>query len=274
MISDWLQGFTQGKWGLAGNTLEIAILGALIYSIIYYMRGTRGAGIVRGLVIFYSSSVILVLMVAEFFGFKVLSLIIEHLVGVSLVGAIIIFQPEIRRGLMSLGEGALTFFGAHTASLEKEISDAAIALAKREDTGALFVIERQTQIGGYIESGILMDAVVSAQLLRTIFAKNTPLHDGAVIIRQGRIAAANCLLPLSENIEVCRGMGTRHRAAIGLSEETDAMVIVVSEETGTISVAMHGQIARDLDYESLRRTLRDTGLRADVEDESATLEEE
>jgi diadenylate cyclase len=119
------------------------------------------------------------------------------------------------------------------------------------------VVERDTRIGTYIETGVQMDSLLTSKLLRTVFTKNSPLHDGAAIIRGDRLAAANCLLPLSENVEMCRGMGTRHRAAIGLSEESDALTVVVSEETKQISVTMEGKIFRDLDYERLRALIRE-----------------
>ncbi len=256
-MPEWLTNLTQGPLGLLGVILEVGIFSGLVYAVIYFMRGTRGAGIARGLILLYGSGLLVLLFMAKYLGLPNLIWVMESLVGFSAIAIIVIFQPEIRRGLIRLGEGAWRFFGGKRGSIEKEIADAAVALAKRGDTGALIVIERETRIGGYIESGVILDAVVTAPLLRTIFFKNAPLHDGAVIVRQGRIAAANCLLPLSENVEVCRGMGTRHRAAIGLTEESDAVVVVVSEETGTISAAMDGQITRELDYEGLLALLRE-----------------
>jgi len=255
-MEGFLIGLFQSPTMLARAVAEILIFSGMVYVLVRFMRGTRGAGVARGLILVYLAGFSVLLFAAQFFHLENVSWILENLIAVSLVGAIVIFQPEIRRGLIRLGEGALLFFSNRAVSIEKEIADAAISISKRGEVGALFVIERETKIGGYIESGVGLDSTVSAQLLRTIFTKNTPLHDGAVIIRQGRIAAANCLLPLSENVEVCRGMGTRHRAAIGLSEESDAVVVVVSEETGAISVAMGGEITRGLDYEGLRAMLR------------------
>lgn len=256
-MNDWLSSLTQERLGLAGALLEILILSGLVFLVVHFMRGTRGAGIARGLILLYAVAFLAILFAVRILHLENLSWILQNLVGVSLIAIIIIFQPEIRRGLIHLSMVTGRFFGDRPGSIEKELSDAAVAISKRGEVGALFVVERQTQIGGYIESGVLLDAELSAQLLRTIFTKNTPLHDGAAIIRKGRIAAANCLLPLSENVEVCRGMGTRHRAAIGLTEETDAVVVVVSEETGAISVAMDGQMKRDLDYEGLQAFLRE-----------------
>jgi diadenylate cyclase len=247
--------------------LEIAILSLIVYLIISFMRGTRGAGIARGLTVVYGAGFILVLFAVRFFHLENISWIMENLVGVSVIALVVIFQPEFRRGLIRLGEEvAFRFFRAHAGTLDRELADAAFSISKRGEVGALFVIEREIQLGSYIESGVAVDAVVTARLLVTIFTRNTPLHDGAVILRQGRLVAANCLLPLSENVEVCRGMGTRHRAAVGVTEESDAVVVVVSEETGAVSLAMNGQITRDLDYEGLRELLREHCFQAETEE--------
>ncbi len=241
---------------LLKDVVEIAIIAAMLAFLINSLRGTRGAGIARGALLVLLGIFLAALFVAQYAQLPNLRWIMENLVGVSLVGLLVIFQPEIRRGLIHIGESAWRFYTGRGAAIEDEIADAAFEVARRGEVGALFVLERKTQIGTYIESGVVVDAVVSAKLLVTVFSKNTPLHDGAVIIRQGRIAAANCLLPLSENVEVCRGMGTRHRAAVGLTEEADSIVVIVSEETGAVSVANGGQIVRDLDYERLRAYLR------------------
>jgi diadenylate cyclase len=251
-----LDNISQGPLGLAGVVIEIAVISLIVYVLIGFVRGTRGAGVARGLILLYLGGFIILLFGAHILKLENVSSILENLIGVSLTGAIVIFQPEIRRGLIRLGDTALKIFSQGHATLEKEIADAAVAISKRGEVGALLVIERDTPIGSYIESGVPIDSVINSQLLRTIFTKNTPLHDGAAIIRQGRLAAANCLLPLSENVEVCRGMGTRHRAAIGLAEESDALIVVVSEETGAISVALNGHITKGLDYEGLRALLR------------------
>ncbi|MDR0362630.1 MAG: diadenylate cyclase, partial [Planctomycetota bacterium] len=191
---------------------------------------------------------------------------IENSADVLLIGLIVVFQPEIRHGLVRLGE-TVNFWNARESSLDKEIADAAMAIARKGEVGGLIVIERETQVSSYIESGIQLDAVCTAPLLRTIFTKNTPLHDGAAIIRRGRIVAANCLLPLSENVEVTRGMGTRHRAALGMAEESDAVTVVISEETRQISVTMHGEIVRDVDYEQLRTLLQENVYQKSTDDE-------
>ncbi len=241
--------------GAFGSILEMIIIISMIYMAFSAMKGTRGAGIARGAVICFVIVFIFVLFIAKMVELKNVSWILENLVEVSLFGIVVIFQPEIRRMLIRIGESASQFTGNINSRMEKEVADAAFTISKRCEVGALIVIERKTMIGTCIESGILLEAKLSTKLLTTIFTKNTPLHDGAAIIRAGKIIAANCLLPLSENVEICKGMGTRHRAAIGLSEEVDAVVVIVSEETGAVSIAMGGEITLDLDYEGLTEIL-------------------
>ncbi len=257
-MSTWWESLHLRPLGFAGVLIEIFIISLIVDAIISFMRGTRGAGVGRGLVIVYLLGFIIVLFAVKVAHLENISLIMENLVSVSLVGMVVIFQPEFRRGLIRLGEGvALRLNRERSGAVEKEVADAAVSISRLGEVGALFVLERETKLGGYIESGVPLEALVTSRLLGTIFTKNTPLHDGAVIIRCDRIMAANCLLPLSENVEVCRGMGTRHRAAVGLSEEADSLVVVVSEETGAVSVASAGRILRDLDYNGLRGFLRE-----------------
>lgn len=234
---------------------EILIIVGLTFMAFRSMRGTRGAGMARGALIVLVIVFLLLLFLARLVRLENVRWILESLVGVSLFGLVVVFQPEIRRMLIRIGESASGYAGIKSQTIEREVAEAALQISGRNEVGALIVFERKTQIGNYIDSGVYLDAVVTSRLLNTIFTKNTPLHDGAAIIRQGRLIAANCLLPLSENVEICRGMGTRHRAAIGLTEETDAVVVIVSEETGKISLAMDGKIERGLDYERLLELL-------------------
>lgn len=254
-FSHWIERFASMPLGAFSPILEILIFSALVYMLITFMYGTRGAGVLRGLALVGGSIFLVLFLAAQWLHLGNVAWMIENLVNISLIGVIVIFQPEIRHGLVRLGESVKLWNNRETV-LDKEIADAAMWIAKKGGVGGLIVIERDMQINAYIESGIAIDAVCNAPLLRTIFTKNTPLHDGAAIIRQGRIVAANCLLPLSENIEVTRGMGTRHRAALGLAEESDALTVVISEETGQISVTLNGEFIRDLDYERLRAILR------------------
>ena len=259
--------------GVFGALIEIAVIIIMIYMAFVAMKGTRGAGVARGAVIFFVIFFIFILFTAKLVELKNVSWILENLVGVSLFGIVVIFQPEIRRMLIRIGETASQFTGNENEGIEKELADAAFQISKKQEVGALIVIERKTKVGTYIESGVLLEARLTEKLLVTIFTKNTPLHDGAVIVRGDKIIAANCLLPLSENVDVCRGMGTRHRAGIGLSEEVDAVVIIVSEETGGVSVAMNGEVMLDLDYEKLQEILEKECHASIVENEEVDSEE-
>ncbi|MDR1536166.1 MAG: diadenylate cyclase CdaA [Planctomycetota bacterium] len=257
MLSSWMDRYSGLPLGALSPLAEILIFSVFIYMLIAFMYGTRtrGAGVLRGLALAGGGVFLILFVAAQRLHLNNVSWVLENLAGVSLIGLLVIFQPEIRQVLVRLGE-SVKLWDSHSMVLDREIADAAIWIAKKGGVGGLIVIERDIQINSYIESGIQIDAVCNSALLRTIFTKNTPLHDGAAIIRKGRIVAANCLLPLSENIEVTRGMGTRHRAALGLSEESDALTVVISEETGQISIAMEGAFVRDLDYERLREFLR------------------
>lgn len=258
----WLNRYANSPLGFVSPLAEILIISLFIYIFIKFLHGTRGAGVARLLSLVGGGLLLATFAAAQVFHLENVSWIIEYLASVIIIGMIVVFQPEIRHSLVRLGE-SVKMWNNKGSSLDKEIADAAVMIARKGGVGGLIAIERDITIDSYIESGIQLDAVCTAPLLRTIFTKNTPLHDGAVIIRQGRIIAANCLLPLSENVEVTRGMGTRHRAAIGLAEESDAVTVVISEETGQISVTMHGEIIRDLDYESLRSLLRKNVYKTD-----------
>ena len=251
----WIDRYANQPLGIFSPLIEILIFSTLVYMLINFMYGTRGAGVLRGLALVGGTLFLALFLGAQWLNLGNVTWMIENLVNISLIGIIVIFQPEIRHALVRLGE-SVKLFNSREIVLDKEIADAAMWIAKKGGVGGLIVIERDMQVNAYIESGIMIDSVCNAPLLRTIFTKNTPLHDGAAIIRQGRIVAANCLLPLSENIEMTRGMGTRHRAALGLAEESDALTVVISEETGQISVTLNGEFIRDLDYERLRAILR------------------
>ncbi len=253
--------------GVFSPVAEILIFSVMAYMLMTFMYGTRGAGVLRGLAMVGGSLTLALFVTAQWLHLDNVSWMIENLVNISLIGVIVIFQPEIRHVLVKLGE-SVKLWNAKEVALDKEIADAAIWIAKNGGVGGLIVIERDMQVNAYIESGITIDALCNSPILRTIFTKNTPLHDGAAIVRQGRIIAANCLLPLSENIEMTRGMGTRHRAALGLAEESDALTVVISEETGKISVTMNGEFIRDLDYERLRALLRQSVYQSTSEEEN------
>jgi diadenylate cyclase len=235
-------------WRDAVDVLAVAIV---IYYLLLLIRGTRAVQMLLGLVF-----VGVVYYLAQFFDLPTLQTLIESLLIVLPFAVIVLFQQEIRRALTNFGRNPLWGLTKQQA-VESSFGDivlAATTLAARR-IGALIVIERLQGLRNYIENGIGLDAELSYDLLINIFTPDTPLHDGAVILQEDRIAAAACFLPLTPNPELSKEFGTRHRAALGITEETDAVAVVVSEETGIISVAFDGEMIRDLDDKGLRNTL-------------------
>ena len=230
--------------------IEISILWFVFYSLLIFLKGTRAIQVLRGLVI-----LVLAFFLAQYFGFYALDWILTRLLAISVIAFLILFQPELRRGLARLGQRRIFSILRTEAKVIEELAEAASIMSKRK-VGALIAIEREASLEPYTESGVVLDSKVSSELLCTIFTPNTPLHDGGVIIRQERIVVAGCLFPLTENPKISKLLGTRHRAAIGLTEEVDAVVIIVSEETGGISIAIGGKLTRQLDKDGLSRVLR------------------
>ena len=242
------------------NVLEIAIIAFLIYEIMLWIKNTRAWTLLKGLVVILAFAVI-----AWLLKLYTILWILQNTALIATTALLIIFQPELRKALEQLGSrnlitGLLPFESSKpsdSAFTEKTINElvrASMEMAKVK-TGALMVIEREVPLTDIERTGIEIDAVISSQLLINIFEHNTPLHDGAVILRGNRVAAATCYLPLSDNTSISKDLGTRHRAAVGISEVTDSLTIVVSEETGRISLAETGQITRITDAESLSRAL-------------------
>lgn len=244
------------------DLLEILIVAYVVYALLRFLVGTRALQIVFGLLI----------LAAIYFGAFLLKLsMITYVLGVvftyGVFAALVVFQPELRQALARLGQTPVfRLFGAGTSAvLAEEIAEAVERLS-RSATGAIIALERDVRLDEYLESGTSMRATVSADLLATIFSPYSPLHDGAVMIRGEEIVGAGCILPLTQNPVGDRSLGTRHRAALGLSEETDAIVLVVSEESATISLARRGSLQRGLTPEQVRDLLtHDTpGARAPV----------
>ena len=229
--------------------IEISILWFVFYVILTFARGTRGVQVMKGIVL-----IVLFFIVTQKLGLDTISWIFTKLFAISVIGFLIIFQPELRRGLASIGQRGWSGIFFRESEIIKEVVRAALSLSKRK-IGALIAIERETRLRHYMESGIQIDAKLTTELLITIFMPNTPLHDGAIIIAADRVVGAGCLFPLTQNPKISKTFGTRHRAAIGLSEETDAIVIVVSEETGDISVATGGKLTHTPDGASLEKLL-------------------
>jgi len=230
--------------------LEISVMALFFYYIFLFIQGTRAVQILFGLF----------LIVSFFFLIQILKLdslnwLISRIFPVAILSLLIIFQPELRRGLARLGGKPFMSFLSGEENVINIVSESAMVLSKKR-IGGLIALEAEIGLKNYIESGIKLDARVSTELIVTIFTDKTPLHDGGVVIEGGMIAAAACLFPLTQLPKIAKTMGTRHRAAIGLSEETDAVVVVVSEETGSIAIAHQGNIIPDLDEVRLKRILR------------------
>jgi diadenylate cyclase len=237
--------------------IDIAAVGLIIFAVLWIARGNRATQLIRGLAIL----IVAVVGVANILNLSALNWILGHAVPALIIAVPIIFQPELRRGLEQLGRTVPDIFGGSRSmpQLERAVEEITRASAQlsRLRFGGLMVIERDTGLQDYVDRGIKLNANVTRQLLISIFYPNTPLHDGAAIIREDKVLAANCVLPLSDNVSTGGQLGTRHRAAIGITEESDAIVIIVSEETGQISVAHStGRLVRNLDQERLRRVLR------------------
>ena len=248
--------FFERAYDRPGVTLvELLLIGVVVYSVLRFLRGTRGARLVRAVVIILAVSFAVVRLLTGWYEFDRINVLYPYFIlGVFLV-SLVAFQTELRRMLLRLGEGAwLQPWSRSAARVIDPVAEAVGRLSKKK-IGALIAIERSTEMGALIESGVQLDAAVSAELLETIFWPGTALHDLGVIIQRGRISAAGCQFPLTESGEVDRALGSRHRAAIGMSQEVDAVVIVVSEETGTISVAIRGRLRRALTPETLREML-------------------
>ncbi|MEK3789421.1 MULTISPECIES: diadenylate cyclase CdaA [Paenibacillus] len=231
------------------DLIDILIVTYIIYQIILLVRGTRAVQLLKGILV-----LVVIWALSTWFDLFTLKWLMNQMFTFGVLAIFIIFQPELRRGLEQLGRGKL--FGRspmEDEELNKFIGEIikAVNYLSRRKIGALLVFERQTGLNEYTESGIKMQSLISSELLINIFIPNTPLHDGAVIVQNNQIAAAACYLPLSENPFISKELGTRHRAAIGVSEVADAVAIVVSEETGHISLAMNGQVVRDIKEESL-----------------------
>ena len=240
------------------DILDVIIIAFLVYKLLDLVRSTRAENILKGVVIF-----LLALWLSEIFHLNGIAYILGNMVQVGILALIILFQPEIRQILEKLGSKNIRLLRAFTPAqqqteLEKAIDQTVIACSEMSQTktGVLIVFERHIQLDDMVRSGTTLDAAVSSELLKNIFFVKAPMHDGAVIIRHGRILGAGCMLPLSKNVNLSRDLGMRHRAGIGMSENSDAVVVIVSEETGSISVAVGGMLKRHLMPETLSKLLR------------------
>lgn len=229
--------------------LEILFTWAIIYYLIRFFQGTRAIQALMGLVI-----LAVVFNIAKILQLNMINWVLTKLFAVGVVAFLIIFQPELRRALARIGQKTIISSFLKKGGTIDELVQACEYLS-RNKIGAILAIEREVGLKNYIESGMILDAKVSFELVVTLFTPDTPTHDGGLIIQGDRIASCGSLFPLSQNADLARSLGTRHRAAIGLTEETDAVCIVISEETRAISVAVYGKLTRDLDPEGLRSVL-------------------
>ena len=240
-----------------GDVAEILIIAVLLYYTLVWMKTTRAWILLKGLIV-----ILAFLLLAYFFRMTTILWMAQNVLGFAVTALIVVLQPELRKALEELGKkniisSVLPFDNSHRVNEEfsektiNEIVKATVEMAKVK-TGALIVIEQKVSLRDYERTGIDVDGIVTSQLLINIFEHNTPLHDGAVIIQGNRVVSATCYLPLSDNLGLSKELGTRHRAGVGISEITDSLTIIVSEETGKISVAYEGELERNLDADSLR----------------------
>ena len=240
------------------DVLDVALMAFLLYKLLTLLKTTSGTNLLKGVLIFLA-----VLFLSSILHLNGISIILSRMLEWGVLALIILFQPEIRRVLEQVGSQRLKFLSIFSredtvTEMEKTIAQTVLACTEmsRSRTGALIVFEQKIQLDDMVRSGTVLDASVSSELLKNIFFVKAPMHDGAVIIRHGRLLGAGCMLPLSKNVNLSRDLGMRHRAGIGMSENSDAVVVIVSEETGSISVAIGGMLRRHLMPETLENILR------------------
>ncbi|WP_342429177.1 diadenylate cyclase CdaA [Neobacillus sp. FSL H8-0543] len=241
-------------WKYLATIVDILLVWFVIYKLINVIRGTKAVQLLKGIFV-----ILLIRVLSEFFGLQTLSWMMHQVITYGFLAIIIIFQPELRRALEQLGRGK--FFTRSSSPDDDDQEKTIEAIAKATDymakrrIGALISIERETGMSDYIETGISLNANISSELLINIFIPNTPLHDGAVILQKNNVAAAACYLPLSESPFISKELGTRHRAALGVSEVTDSITVIVSEETGNISLTKNGELHRNLTLDGFKELL-------------------
>ena len=237
--------------------VEILLVYLFLIVVYKFVKGSSGDSALRGVAIIFTILLIGVYLVADTLNLYRVEKLLEKVVDYLFIAVIIVFQPELRRGLSRLGQNRV--FNRLLAPKDDIVPKvvATIFRLSRGKTGALIAVERGVGLRNYVERGIEIDAVFTPELIDSVFYPGNPLHDGAIIMRGSRVVAAGCLFPLTENPDISKRLGTRHRAGIGLSEETDALVIIVSEETGKVSVALKGELQQDLSRDQLEKALRE-----------------
>ncbi len=243
------------------DILDILIVAFIIYRAIWFVRKTNSYNLAKGILV-----ILVALLLSYVFDLRMIYFLLSHAVEIGLVALVVLFQPELRRVLERMGRSFSTTRTVSTPELETAINETVSACADMSDskTGALIIFERSVNLSSIMATGTIVNADVSAELMKNMFFNKAPLHDGAVIIRDARIAAAGCVLPLTAQVNLSKELGMRHRAGIGLSEQSDAVVIIVSEESGAISVAIDGMLKRHLSSERLDEILHHELIRQEV----------
>ena len=252
------------------DLLDIAVMAFVIYKLLKLVKSTRAANLLKGVLIF-----LLALWLSGVAELNGIHFILNNMMEMGVLALIVLFQPELRSILEQVGSSKLNFLGFFSKEREASVMESAIRQTvvactemSKSRTGVLIVFERELLLDDMVRSGTVLDAAVSSELLKNIFFVKAPMHDGAVIVRQGRILGAGCMLPLSKNVNLSRDLGMRHRAGIGMSENSDAVVVIVSEETGSISVAIGGMLKRHLMPETLENILRNELIPQEETEES------
>lgn len=253
-MADRIANFFIVYWSVLKPAIEISILWFVFFRIMIFFEGTRAGQVWKGIFI-----LVLAFFLAQKLGLNTLDWILTKLFAISVVAIIVIFQPELRFGLARLGQPHLFGTGLKAEEIDELIRQLSMALAymSQRKIGALIAIEREDRLKTYIDSGIEVDAKITPEFIETVFTPDSPLHDGGIVIQGNKAAAASCLFPLAQNPYLSHTLGTRHRAALGLSEETDAIVLIVSEQTGLISMAVSGRLTQGLTREDLVQGLKD-----------------
>ena len=250
--------------GLA-DAIDILIVAYLIYKVINIVRKTNSRNVARGILL-----LVVFLVLSYLFGLTMINFLLRKAMELGLIALVILFQPELRRMLERFGSSFVSNRSSSTPEMETAIAQCVLACEEMSatHTGALIIFERAIDLGSIMNTGTMIHADITAELIKNIFYNNAPLHDGALIIRSGRMAAAGCVLPLTHSTNLSKDLGMRHRAGIGLSEQSDAVVVIVSEETGAISVAVEGMLKRHMTAGTLEKLLRSELIREDSETSS------
>ena len=264
-INSFIQGFFDIISTITINDIiDILIVAYIFYQIFMFIKDTRAGQVLKGIILLLVAT-----QISDIFKLHTLHWILVHSLDIGLIAAIIIFQPELRAGLEHIGRTQFKFFIKNSETLSEkdsnkvidEIIESLYSLS-RQRIGALIIMERETKIGDIINTGTIIDSEISRQLLINIFIPNTPLHDGAVVIRENKIKAAACFLPLTQSKDLSKDLGTRHRAAIGISEVSDCISLVVSEETGDVSIAKAGKLYRNISKDRMASILKNNLIKA------------